>query len=229
MYLIIYWRVLYYKYKTSESGLVEKYPQIQSLWIRLVLNWELNRRHNITRIELLVFWWVHSETFSLSVFETSHSELYCKSHSCSTPRESFNSDLSIPQIKVMWMCTARQTGLFSLSLECFFFSPPLQSISSLSFSSWFLSFCVFPYIRTYWPVTQGRWLFCLGKDKKRARTLDLCEQWAVLILFWEHVGSAWCQCPAFAQKLPPGRGASSPTHGTISTVSAPTCPVLDST
>lgn len=124
MYLIIYWRVLYYKYKTSESGLVEKYPQIQSLWIRLVLNWELNRRHNITRIELLVFWWVHSETFSLSVFETSHSELYCKSHSCSTPRESFNSDLSIPQIKVMWMCTARQTGLFSLSLECFFFFSP---------------------------------------------------------------------------------------------------------
>lgn len=35
--------------------------------------------------------------------------------------------------------------------------------------------------------------------------------------------------PACAQELPPGRGASSPTRGTIRPARAPTCPVLEST
>lgn len=59
----------------------------------------------------------------------------------------------------------------------FFFYIPL-SIPSLSSSS---------HIGTHWPPHAGVrwWLFCL--DTKRMRTLDLCGQWAVLILFWEHV------------------------------------------
>lgn len=140
-------------------------------------------------------------TFQNKSYNISPQIRYIRSHTYSAPRESSKLDLSIPQIKVMWkLCCQTGWPIFSL-LGIFFLSfcslslsisPPLSLFLYLYlFLSSFLIFLPLSVSQKA-PHLLARhaemMIILFGKNKAQTRALDLDGQWAVLILFWEHVG-----------------------------------------
>lgn len=146
-----------------------------------------------------------------------------QSHTCSAPRESSKLDLSVPQIKVMWKLCCQTGwpifslhGMFSLFLFCsrsLLLSPPV-SASTLSVFPIFLLF-LFPFLlfsfakktpSLIWPGMR-RWDDDPACGERSTNTSG-ASRWVVGYVnpVSGTCCSGHCQCPAFAQYLPPGRG-----------------------
>lgn len=152
-------------------------------------------------------------------FETNHTEPHCKldlpdhTHAAHLVKAQSWTYLFFKS-KSCGSCAARRAGLFSPSLECFFFSfCSLYPCSPLCLSFLF-SHSVFQKSPHLLARHAGIMIILFGKNIAQTRTLDFCRWCSVLILFWEHVRVLSASAPAFAQNLAPDRGASSPTHGT---------------
>lgn len=144
-----------------------------------------------------------------------------QSHTCSAPRESSKLDLSVPQIKVMWKLCCQTGwpifslhGMFSFFLFCsrslLLFPSVSASTLSFRFSSFFCFFFFsFPLQKNpslIWPGMQ-RWDDDPARGERSTNTSG-ASRWVVGYVnpVLGTCCSGHCQCPAFAQYLPPGRG-----------------------
>lgn len=177
-----------------------------------------------------------SLTWTFTVFPQRHSTMetvnHCRSdvppiplslrsHTCRAPRERSNFDLSVPQIKVMWRPCC-QTGWPIFSLRGMF-SFSLFVADSL-FLSGFPSLCLLLWFSSLFFLLYLSSLFLgqVGADdylpESACGQLSTCaHQWVVGYVnpVLGTCCSGCCQCPAFAQNLPPDGGGGGYAEGKL--------------
>lgn len=146
-----------------------------------------------------------------------------QSHTCGAPRESSKLDLSVPQIKVMWkLCCQTGWPIFSLhGMFSFFLFCSRSSLAlSLCLCPHFVCLSDFPpfFVSSpslflckktpplIWPGMR-RWDDDPARGEHGTNTSG-ASRWVVGYVnpVLGTCCSGHCQCPAFAQYLPPGRG-----------------------
>lgn len=150
-----------------------------------------------------------------------------QSHTCGAPRESSKLDLSVPQIKVMWKLCCQTGwpifslhGMFSFFLFCshsLLLSPSVSAPTLSVFPIFLPFFCFLSFSfpsrkkkKTHppliWPGMR-RWDDDPARGEHSANTSG-ASRWVVGYVnpVLGTCCSGHCQCPAFAQYLPPGGG-----------------------